>query len=156
MASYDEERCLPQYPMCVHSLHHRVKYGPNPPRRVDRMPTIIGNFISRHVYSSKLLTAHKIHTQICCRFVDVRNGEESKKGVSWMVGTIFQIRHQPFCSLNTHPELGRGQGLSPHRQTLHPRRQKLQDHHSVRRAAERDRECAQDGWSALGEHRVQC
>ena len=51
----------------------------------DRMPTVIGNFISRHVYDSELRTVHSIHTPTCCRFVDVSNGREIKKGVSWMV-----------------------------------------------------------------------
>ena len=156
VASSDEERRLPQYTVCAHSLHHQVKHSSDCSCCADRMPTIIGNFISRHVYNSKLLTTHKIRSQTCCRFVDVRNGEESKKGLSWMVSITFQIRHRSFRSFKTHSERGRGQGLSPHRQTLHPRRQKLQDHHSVRRTTERDRECAQDSWSALGEHRVQC
>jgi len=49
------------------------------------MPTVIGSFISRRVYDSKLRTVHSIRTTACCRFVDVRNGEEVKKGVSWMV-----------------------------------------------------------------------
>ena len=49
------------------------------------MPTVIGHFISRKVYSSKLLTKHSIKTLTCCRFVDVSNGEESKKGHSWIV-----------------------------------------------------------------------
>ena len=47
---------------------------------LDRMPTVIGTFISRHVYSLKLQTKHSIHTQTCCRFVDVSKGEEIKKG----------------------------------------------------------------------------
>ena len=121
VASSDEECRFPQYPMCVHSPHHRVKRcSLDFSCCVDRMPTIIGSFISRHVYDSKLLTVHKIHTQTCCRFVDVRNGEESKKGLSWMVSTILQILYQSFRLLKTHPELGRGQSLSPHRQTIHP------------------------------------
>ncbi|KAF9647979.1 hypothetical protein BDM02DRAFT_3097219, partial [Thelephora ganbajun] len=49
-----------------------------------RMPTVIGNFISRHVYSSRLRTVHHIHHPTCCRFVDVSNGKEIKKGVSWV------------------------------------------------------------------------
>jgi len=49
-----------------------------------RMPKVIGDFISRQVYDSKLFTKHAIETHTCCRFVDVWNGEEVKKGVSWM------------------------------------------------------------------------
>ena len=52
---------------------------------IDRMPTVIGDFISRHVYDSELRTEHKIHAPTCCRFVNVNNGEEVKRGVSWMV-----------------------------------------------------------------------
>ena len=51
----------------------------------DRMPTVIGNFISRRVYQEKLGTVHPIKTNDCCRFVDVSNGKETKKGVSWVV-----------------------------------------------------------------------
>ena len=54
---------------------------------IDRMPTVIGNFISNHVYDSDLRTQHAINTPTCCRFVDVRNGEEIQKGVSWTVCT---------------------------------------------------------------------
>ena len=49
------------------------------------MPTVIGDFISRQVYDSKLFTEHAITTHTCCRFVDVNDGEEIKRGVSWMV-----------------------------------------------------------------------
>jgi hypothetical protein len=52
---------------------------------VDRMPMVIGNFISRNVYNSKLRTKHDINTLTCCRFVDASDGKEFKKGVSWMV-----------------------------------------------------------------------
>ena len=51
------------------------------------MPTVIGNFISRHVYSSRLLTRHTIQTPTCCRFADVRDGQELKTGLSWTVRT---------------------------------------------------------------------
>ena len=57
------------------------------------MPTVIGNFISRHVYDSKLITRHAINTLTCCRFVDVSDGEEAKKGVSWMV-SVYSTRHE--------------------------------------------------------------
>ena len=51
----------------------------------DRMPKVIGHFISRRVYDSKLGTKHPINSLTCCRFVDVSNGEELKKGVRWTV-----------------------------------------------------------------------
>lgn len=62
-------------------------YPDNNSSPVDRIPTVIGNFISSRVYDSKLRTEHKIHTLTCCRFVDVHNGEEVKRGVSWTVCT---------------------------------------------------------------------
>jgi hypothetical protein len=49
------------------------------------MPTVIGHFISRHVYNSELHTKHDINARTCCRFVDVSNGKEFKKGVGWVV-----------------------------------------------------------------------
>ena len=49
------------------------------------MPMVIGHFISRHVYNSKLLTERDINTLTCCRFVDVCDGKEVKRGVSWVV-----------------------------------------------------------------------
>ena len=52
------------------------------------MPTVIGDFISRHVYDSKLRTKHSINILTCCRFVDVSNGKETKKGVSWVVRVL--------------------------------------------------------------------
>jgi hypothetical protein len=52
---------------------------------VDRMPTVIGYFISRQVYNSQLRTVHDTNTLTCCRFVDVSNGKEFKKGLSWVV-----------------------------------------------------------------------
>ncbi|KIJ67000.1 hypothetical protein HYDPIDRAFT_85949 [Hydnomerulius pinastri MD-312] len=48
-----------------------------------RMPTVIGDFISRHVYKSKLRTHHNIHDSKACRFIDVKKGREVKKGKSW-------------------------------------------------------------------------
>ena len=51
----------------------------------DRMPTAIGDFISRQVYDSQLFTVHAIRHATCCRFVHVSNGAEVKSGVSWMV-----------------------------------------------------------------------
>jgi len=54
------------------------------------MPLVVGDFISRHVYDSKLATVHPIHTVACCRFVNVSDGEEIKKGVSWVVRLSLQ------------------------------------------------------------------
>jgi len=54
------------------------------------MPLVVGDFISRHVYDSKLGTVHPIRTKACCRFVDVSNGKEIKKGVSWVVRLSIQ------------------------------------------------------------------
>ena len=85
MATPQGQRRLPRHPMYV-SLPS-LKTIPPIDRSffVDRMPTVIGRFISRNVYGSKLQTVHTIHIQTCCRFVDVSNGKETKKGGSWTV-----------------------------------------------------------------------
>ena len=54
------------------------------------MPLVVGDFISRHVYDSKLGTVHPISTVACCRFVDVSNGKEIKRGISWVVRLSLQ------------------------------------------------------------------
>ena len=73
---------------CMFFLSSETEYNVDRPPPVDRMPIVIGDFISRHVYDSKLMTSHAINTLTCCRFVDVRDGEEIKKGVSWMVRAL--------------------------------------------------------------------
>ncbi|KAG2154057.1 hypothetical protein DEU56DRAFT_726252 [Suillus clintonianus] len=50
-----------------------------------RMPVVIGNFISRHVYNNKLMTMHDITGKAACRFLDVKRGQEQKSGKSWIV-----------------------------------------------------------------------
>ena len=49
------------------------------------MPHVIGTFISRNVYDSKLLTFHSDTTSKACRFIDVNKGREMKRGHSWVV-----------------------------------------------------------------------
>lgn len=49
-----------------------------------RMPLVIGSFISRHVYSHKLMTEHDITSKNACRFLDVKRGQEQKSGKSWI------------------------------------------------------------------------
>ncbi|KAF9787500.1 AAA domain-containing protein [Thelephora terrestris] len=69
------------------------------------MPTVIGNFISRHVYSAQLLTKHSIHTSMCCRFVDVSDGKETKRGVSWVnEGEIRAAVHIARCYIQEGKE----------------------------------------------------
>jgi len=75
---------LPRYPMYV-SSSLRVQYRVDRSSIRDRMPTVVGDFTSRHVYNSEILTVHSIHAPTCCRFVDVSNVKEIKKGVSWTV-----------------------------------------------------------------------
>lgn len=62
----------------------------------DRMPRAIGDFISHHVYDKKLKTVHNISTSLCCRFVDVSGGVETKGkgGTSFMarVSSRFHLR----------------------------------------------------------------
>lgn len=57
------------------------------PNTTDRMPTTIGDFISKNVYKGKLKTEHKIAHSLCCKFVDVKGGQEAKPngGNSWGV-----------------------------------------------------------------------
>ncbi|KAG2038451.1 P-loop containing nucleoside triphosphate hydrolase protein [Suillus americanus] len=49
----------------------------------NRMPLVIGSFISRHVYNQKLMTEHDITSKAACRFLDVKKGKEEKSGKSW-------------------------------------------------------------------------
>ncbi|KAG2074300.1 P-loop containing nucleoside triphosphate hydrolase protein [Suillus decipiens] len=49
-----------------------------------RMPLVIGNFISRHVYNQKLMTVHNVNNKAACRFLDVKRGQEQKAGHSWI------------------------------------------------------------------------
>jgi hypothetical protein len=48
------------------------------------MPTQLGTFIGKHVYSNKLKTVHPDASQ-CCRFIDVKKSKEVLKGSSWIV-----------------------------------------------------------------------
>ena len=49
------------------------------------MPTELGDFISKNVYSSKLNSVHTINGWNCLKFVDVWNGIEEQVGKSWKV-----------------------------------------------------------------------
>lgn len=51
----------------------------------DRMPRVVGAFISRHVYAGQLKTEHPIASANACRFIDVPKGKEEKYGHSWVV-----------------------------------------------------------------------
>ena len=79
---------------CTSVLPSEVEFLVDHSSLADRMPTVIGKFISRHVYDSELRTQHAIESLTCCRFVDVSNGKEAKEGVSWVVRilSIPQIR----------------------------------------------------------------
>ncbi|KIO15252.1 hypothetical protein M404DRAFT_72829, partial [Pisolithus tinctorius Marx 270] len=48
-----------------------------------RMPSVIGDFISRKIYNGKLKTCHKNSVSLPCRFVDVERGQETRSGRSW-------------------------------------------------------------------------
>ncbi|KAI0784594.1 P-loop containing nucleoside triphosphate hydrolase protein [Abortiporus biennis] len=52
-----------------------------------RMPSPIGDFISKHVYDAKLLTEHAIDCRSSCRLVDVHHGTETAHGTSWVVSS---------------------------------------------------------------------
>ncbi|KAF6742048.1 P-loop containing nucleoside triphosphate hydrolase protein [Ephemerocybe angulata] len=49
-----------------------------------RMPVVLGNFISKHVYSGLLDTIHSLTSRKTCRFVNVYGTKEEKEGHSWM------------------------------------------------------------------------
>ena len=82
---------------CTLVLPSKVKCRVDHSSLLDRMPTVIGYFISRNVYGSKLRTKHSINTLTCCRFVDVSNGKETKKGVSWTVRVPDTARVRRLC-----------------------------------------------------------
>ncbi|KAI6155141.1 AAA domain-containing protein, partial [Pisolithus tinctorius] len=48
-----------------------------------RMPSAIGDFISRKVYNGKLKTCHANSINLPCRFVNVERGQETRSGKSW-------------------------------------------------------------------------
>lgn len=58
----------------------------------DRMPVLIGNFISKAVYNSQLQSYHKI-TNSACFFVDVSDSAEKGNGTSWEVSKFTSILH---------------------------------------------------------------
>ncbi|KAF8317738.1 P-loop containing nucleoside triphosphate hydrolase protein [Clavulina sp. PMI_390] len=48
-----------------------------------RMPTPIGDFISRHVYEGELQSRHRIQSRECLRFIDCPKGQEVTQQLSW-------------------------------------------------------------------------
>jgi hypothetical protein len=60
----------------------------------DRLPIPLGKFISDKVYNGKL-RSHNIVDYSCIKFVDVRKGNERKKGSSYEVRGEGQIRMVP-------------------------------------------------------------
>ncbi|KAJ2920781.1 hypothetical protein H1R20_g16312, partial [Candolleomyces eurysporus] len=49
-----------------------------------RMPVPIDSFISKRVYGGNLKTSHTSTLRKPCRFIDVRNSIEEKRGHSWI------------------------------------------------------------------------
>ncbi len=60
---------------------------------IDRMPIPLGNFISREVYNSKLLSRHSIGDKSCIAFIDASKGMEVSVGKSWSVRTHLLPRN---------------------------------------------------------------
>ncbi|OAX31246.1 hypothetical protein K503DRAFT_870707 [Rhizopogon vinicolor AM-OR11-026] len=59
-----------------------------------RMPVVVGDFISRHVYGNQLKTVHNNNSNTACRFLDVKKGQEKKSGHSWVnESEIIVIAH---------------------------------------------------------------
>lgn len=48
-----------------------------------RMPTFIGDFISKEVYQGKLKSQHPMQSPLVCRFINVVHGQETSAGTSW-------------------------------------------------------------------------
>ncbi|KAL1739792.1 P-loop containing nucleoside triphosphate hydrolase protein, partial [Schizophyllum fasciatum] len=48
-----------------------------------RMPTYLGNFISKNVYKGRLKSEHAIRAASCIRFINVVHGQEKSVGTSW-------------------------------------------------------------------------
>ncbi|KAI6108084.1 hypothetical protein F5141DRAFT_1005498 [Pisolithus sp. B1] len=61
----------------------------------DRVPSAVGDFISRKVYDGKLKTCHANSVSLLCCIVDVRRGQEKQSGKSWVnhaeVRVVVQI-----------------------------------------------------------------
>ncbi|KAG1817481.1 P-loop containing nucleoside triphosphate hydrolase protein [Suillus subaureus] len=72
---------LPLLQRFQHNLQKMVFIGDD---KQHRMPLVIGNFISRHVYNQKLMTVHDINSKAACRFLNVQGGQEQKAGNSWI------------------------------------------------------------------------
>jgi regulator of nonsense transcripts 1 len=70
---------------CKHYSPFVRRYSIDPVDTPDRMPVPIGSFISKHVYGGNLKTNHPLISPKTCRFIDVRNSEEEKRGHSWVV-----------------------------------------------------------------------
>ncbi|KXN88608.1 ATP-dependent helicase upf1 [Leucoagaricus sp. SymC.cos] len=49
-----------------------------------RMPIAIGNVISQRVYNGLLKSVHPITSKLGCRFINVTNGREQRRGKSWV------------------------------------------------------------------------
>ncbi|KAG2744875.1 hypothetical protein P692DRAFT_20742909 [Suillus brevipes Sb2] len=64
-----------------HSLEKMVFIGDD---KQHRMPVVIGDFISDHVYNKKLKTKHDDTSKTTCRFLDVKMGREESVGHSWI------------------------------------------------------------------------
>ncbi|KAH9068365.1 P-loop containing nucleoside triphosphate hydrolase protein [Lactarius deliciosus] len=109
-----------------------------------RMPPQIGDFISQRVYDGGLQSYSRHPTKsrtIACHFVDI-NGSDSASGTSRIVSVaVTGIERRRKQTASSEPT--RGQGCDAHRGTPPGERHLLQDHHPVRRAAERARTSAQ-------------
>ncbi|TBU26538.1 P-loop containing nucleoside triphosphate hydrolase protein [Dichomitus squalens] len=76
-----------------------------------RMPVPLGDFVSKHVYGSKLKSEHKITANDCVKLIDVRKGKEESAGSSWKnmeeIHTIANLvkkyyRHPDFCIITPY------------------------------------------------------
>ena len=74
---------------------------------LDRLPRVIGDFISDSVYQGALSTCHEITDLKACRFIDVRGGNEAKQGHSWVVSlaSLCCYRHADGTRIVERPGL---------------------------------------------------
>lgn len=72
---------------------------------IDRMPALIGDFISRMVYDNRLRSYHSNHSHSACQFIDVVGSQELRSGESyWVSRTLFQL-----CKVQLNPPIFQNQ-----------------------------------------------
>jgi hypothetical protein len=96
------------------------------------MPIPIGTFISNNVYEGRLQSQHSLSSWKTCRFVDIPNSKEAKRGNSWVVS-------QQLCYLYTvsqyYEERAGSEDSDRHCSYSPQKGVQLSDRHALRPAA---------------------